>query len=381
MKVKLQNLNQFLNKYVKPATAFIGSSAISEPVIRLSANRKLTLECASQDRSIKIHMDTDIAQEGETFILAKSLSSLRSSHKEAVLSAEKGKLLIKSANKGRKLILNVDTVGEDGFISIDTPNIKTQTLGNFPLKDLKEVVNKLNINPVLVSGTSRPLISILPDSDTFKALVHDDLRVLLYESKTSKVDFDKRVVTDLRELYGIVNLIATICEKALFSFTKKAILVEGFNDSNEKLVDIKLQYALPGMEYIDRALGIAESSKKQKVVMGFICDNNFIEVLENVISLSNVRSSQGHIDVALKGKTITISGAGPSSTYFESFKVNKSMGKGTVRVGSNILSDITRLFSSKALFSVNKHSIIVTNKWKDKTVYFFLPFLTFSEKA
>lgn len=381
MKVEIDNLNALLNKYARPAVGFIGG-AIEEPIMKIGTEKKsLVLECSTPDRSVKLFVDSKVEEKGESFIIARSLSSIRSSHKQAVLSQQKGKLVVKSASKGRKLILNIDTVGEDNYTSFSLPKLPTQTLADIDIIELKKILTRMNISPVIILDNSKPLIAFLPQKKGFRAVVNDDIRVIMLEAPKSKLNFEKRLMTDFQDLQTVVDLMVQMADKASISFTKKAITASGYNGSKSKVADVRLNYSMPGTEYVERSLGIVNMAQKDKTNrMGFVGDEHFKEILDNVINLANIKSKKGHIDISLNKGVIEITGAGPSSTYTESLKVKNSVGKGIVRIQSTALQDITKLFAKKVLFVVKSSSVVLTNKWPDHNLYFYLPFLTFSKE-
>lgn len=381
MKLEIPNLKELLDNHAKPIANFVSANAIDEPIMKIwTGSGKLLLECSSHDRSITTAIDATVKSEGELYIMAKAIASLRSSYKNAILTSSNGKFKITGGDANRRLVLNIDTVDKNSYTSVRVPKTKMENLGKFPLAALKQVTSKMNITPILVVGNSRALISISPEKEGFKAIVNDDNRVIMYEAPKSNIKFRTKLITDFKELQSIVDIISSVSEKASFDFTKKAIMAKGFDENNTKIMDVKLNYSLLRQEYTERALSVIKTSMKAKTRMGFICEAPFLEILNNGISLTNMKSKSaaGYVDITVKGTTATVSGMGPSSSYRESIKISKAMGKGVVRINSNVLSDITRLFAPKSLFKVTQQSIIITNKWKDHTVYFILPFLTFS---
>ncbi len=377
MRVNIPNLKEFLNNQVKPLSNFVGSTAIEDPIIKISTNEnRLVLECSSPEKSITILPNAEIKEDGEVFIIANSLSSLKSSHKTAELSATNGKLIIKSGDSKRKLLLQVNTIDDSNYISLRTLS-KAEDLGRLPMEDLKKITNSLNISPMLVPGnTSKALIAISPEKTGFRAIVHDDMRVFLYNAPKSNIKFKNRLVTGFKELQSVIDVMSLTSEEADFSFTKKSILATGYKDS-QKVADVKLNYSLSDKGYMDRALSIISASIKSETRIGFIIDKDFIEILENVINVTRTNKT-GFIDINVKGKTLTVTGTGGSTTYNESMSI-QAAGSGTVRVSSNIFEDLIRLFSDKAVLKVTDNSLLITNKWDDRVIYFVLPFLNYSK--
>lgn len=384
MKLQVDNLKDLLGTYIKPIASFISVNAIEEPVMRLIAeNNKLLMESASHDKSIKVSTDATVSDEGSVYIKARSMTAVRSSHKKALLSNSGGKLTIKSGDKKRKLVLDIDTVDESSYPVLNSVKGKSESLGKVSLETLNMIVSRLNITPILIPGQSKCLISIQPKPKGYRIIVHDDHRVLAMESSDQKTKFKSHLITDFKELQNVIKLISALAEEAEFSFTKRSILATGFDEDEKDIIDINVNYSIPGTEYVNRALSIYKASLQSKPSLSFSVDKTFIEVLENVISLTNIRSAgvANHMEISLSKGFVTISGSGPASSYNESLKVDDAQGKGTVRMNTNSISDLTRSFSEKSVFRVTKQAVLIINKWKDNTIYFILPFLNFSEKV
>lgn len=382
MKVAIDNLKDLLATYVKPLVSFIGVNAITEPIIKLEADKKdLILSSATHDKSITLITNGQIKESGVLYINASSLSTLRSSHKQAILSNSGSKLTIKSQDKSRKLVLSIDTVDENSYPITRGLKDGKKASNKVSLSGLNKVVDKLNMVPILVPGQSKAIISIRPKEKGFRAIVHDDHRVLALESK-SDIGIEEELITDFKEFQAMVKLISSLSDKAFFSFSKKAIIASGFEKDDTRVLDLHLNYSLPGTEYLDRAFSIYKMSVTDKPVMSFPITKEFSEIMENVIGITNTKASSttmSYMDITLRNNLVTIAGTGQSTTYNESLKVASASGRGTVRLGTNTIADLVRSFSDKALFRVNSKSILIINKWEGYSVFFILPFLNYSE--
>ena len=385
MKVILEDLSHFLNNVVRPTADFVKRSAITDPMMRLYTRKgELYLESSSGNRTVNAHINSAVKEGGDAYILSSALTGVRSSHKRAILEVKKNKLSLKSGDANRKMVMEIDTVSNEGYPSTKEVKASKGKIGRISLVRMQEALTKININPILVPGVEQATISMhVTDDGRVRILVNDSHRVMALETDEKKgMQFKDEIITDFKEILGILSVTSSLSESAVIVVTKKRFETLGYDENKNRKVAIRMSHSVPNVNLAQRVKVLYEKALKEKSVMGFVPDESFQEVLENVVTLANLRSKQGVLDIHLRKKSIMIAGSGPSSTYKETVGVKKVQGTGSVRVAANVLADIIRLFSEDAIVKITKSSIVVKNNWEDddETTYFILPFLAMEKK-
>jgi len=376
MKVIVKNFKELLNGKIKPVVGFVKSSELTEPVMKLTAKKdKIFIECSSSNREVLVNAEAKVKKKGEVYLLSSALTDLKSTHKKATIEALKKKMVIKSGEKDRKMILNIDTTSKKNYVSIKGIKKKSEFKTKISLPMLQKAIGRISIRPIVVPGIPNALITLMSEGKTFRAIVQDSLRVLTLEIPKSKIKIKGELVTDFLELQNVLTVVSSMADDASFSFSKKHLLAKGYDGEDEEIINIMQNHSISGGNATAKA--VIKMAKQAKTKMGFVPNESFIEVIENVIGLVNSRSKQGHVDITIKkDKTILVEGAGASTVYKETLKVSKVMGSGTVRIKSNVLGDVIRIIAPKAIIKVTDNSFLITNKWKDMETNFILPFLS-----
>jgi hypothetical protein len=385
MKVILEDLSHFLNNVVRPIADFVKRSAITDPMVRLYTRKgELYLESSSGNRTVNAHINSAVKEGGDSYILSSALTGVKSSHKRAILEVKKNKLSIKSGDANRKMVMEIDTISNEGYPSTKEVKASKGKIGRISLAKMQDALTKININPILVPGVEQATVSMhVTDDGRVRILVNDSHRVMALETDEKKgMQFKDEIITDFKEILGILSVTSSLSESAVIVVTKKRFETLGYDEDKNRKIAIRMSHSVPNVNLAQRVKILYEKALKEKSVMGFVPDESFQEVLENIVTLANLRSKQGVLDIHLRKKSLMIAGSGPSSTYKETVGVKKVQGAGSVRVAANVLADIIRLFSEDAIIKITKSSIVVKNNWEDddETTYFILPFLAMEKK-
>jgi hypothetical protein len=383
MKAEIPDLATVLNKQAKPLISYIWKTALTEPVVKFIGKKKLLkIECASESRSGSIIVDANLKQDGVAYLMASSLVNIKSSHKKAIISVTDDKMTITSDSKARKLKIQINLVGSDTYLKHKTGSkeITAGELGKIDLEYLQKAIGKIAISPILVPGVDFALLTMTPfEEKGFRIYINDGLRVSMIEIPKSKIVIKEPFATDFGELNDIIAVMSSITDKASLIFTNKSMVVKGMNEAGENIALIKTNHSVPKDEKGIRARTAVENAQKQSMKMSFIPNEDFVEVLENVIGIANLKSNQGFLDIAVKKTGLTISGSGPSTSYNESMQLKKVKGTGIVRIQGSVLSDIARKLGGKSLVKVNANGIVINNREKNADIFFVLPFLSLKQ--
>lgn len=382
MKVAIEDFGGFLDTVSKPISSFLKSAMTNDPILKLSIGDKNKVICSTNDRMVELLFPGNTKQKGEAFIFASALTEIKTSHKNALIAkSDDNRVLITSKDGRRNLSLAIDCVNGDSFFDFKNLKSTRTAIQKLKLSELNTVLSKLRIVPVVIAGERAALhFSTVSKkgNNELTAIVHDSSRVLRFKDPKSPIKFDEDFTVDFKDIHNTISILSSVSDKAAIAFNKKIFMASGYNGNNERKINMVVNHLISDTTKIDKAKGILNVVAKNKPIMGFLINSDFSEVLENVINLAKLRSGVGHIDLELKNSKLIVSGSGPSSVYREDLKV-KGSGSGTVRVGSNMLTDVIKLIPKNSMIKVTKNMVIILSNDKGKETLMLLPFINLSK--
>ncbi len=385
MKVVIKDLNYFLSTCIKPVVAFTMRNALVEPVITITAKKKqLIISCIGNDRKTNVYPGVTVKEEGKCSVTAASISAIKSSHKKAILTIEKKKLIIKSGGGSRKLLLSIDTIEKISTLSIKAEK-NSKEVGVADLNLLHDIFTEAEFAPILTPSNPKAIVCIQEKKGLLTVYINDSFRISKFVQKKSKMKLKTDLVTDYVELSTIIKMVSGMSDNAAFSFTKKYISVTGFEEDTDKpLIEIVLNHSLPNTDQIERVHIVTKRISAEKPVIAIRVTEDFKEILSNILTIANMRNQKGHVDIKVKGTNVTMIGSGPNITQKEKIKISKKQinGKGTVRINAVMLSDIVKFMKTDiSVFKVTGSSIVLETPLKEKaSSTFFLPHQSLDKK-
>jgi len=377
MRVKINDLSHLLTNVIKPVVGFIKASVDVDPILKLSAGKKLTVECSAGDRGIVATVPAEIEEKGTVYLLSTTITTLKTSYKKSILTTEKDSLKIMSADRGRRLSIDLSTTGSGNytpFVAVSKAN-DTEISTSIDVDKLQKYIGKIGINPQTLPGSdSVSLISISSAKGVLKILIQDSFRTAFLVQKTKDVAFESELISDYKEFTKILNLLSSMATTATLGFTKKVLSTVGYDDKGKAIVHIRLNHNVPKINIMGRAKEIVKADIDKKALIEFSPKSTFKEGLESAFSMG---SATGCIDLKIKKGKYDLTGAIAFSKYTESISLSPDsiVGQGSVRVGSSMLQDVTRLMSEDTTIKVTDRSFIIKSKKDGGLAYFFLPFL------
>jgi len=369
----VEDLSYFLTKVVKTVLD-VGKSEGKDPVIKMKIKKdRLILECSTPSRGIRASMPVQAKEEGIAYLMASSLSSIKSSYKRAVIQSRGEKVTIASKGKGRKFSIALNAVDRDKYNSFLDINIKRIPKSKLRLSitALQDAIGYIGINPVIIPGDEQSLISISTTKKITRVLIRDSYRLASLHIPASTLKVDKELTTDFKELTNILNILSSISGYASIGYDDKLISATGSNEDYH--LQLLMNHILPNIDIRNSTESTFNLQMKKKAIFTFEPGKDFKEAMENALA---VGSHSGYVIIDINSNDIIITGSVPASSYKESVSLNtEAIGEGKVKLGSPMLIDVLKLVSDTPSIRVTDSACIIKSSVDHTISHFILPIL------
>jgi DNA polymerase III sliding clamp (beta) subunit (PCNA family) len=373
MYATVEDLSYFLTKVVKTVLD-VGKSEGKDPVVKMKIKKdRLTLECSTTSKGIRASMPVQVKEEGIAYLMASSLSSIKSSYKMATIQSKNEKIAIASKGKGRKFSITLNAVDKDKYNSFLDVNIKRIPKSSLRLSitALQGAISYIGINPIIIPGDEQSFISISTTNKITRIVIRDSYRLASLHVPSSTLKVDKELTTDFKELTNILNILSGISKYASIGYDDKLMSATGSNDDYH--LQLLMNHVLPNVDIRNSTEATFNLQMKKKAIFTFNPGKDFKEAVENALA---VGSHSGYVLMDINSNDIIITGSVPSSSYKESVSLDtKAIGEGKVKLGSPMLVDVLKLMADTPIIRVTDSACIIKSA-VDRTIsHFILPLL------